>query len=98
MIRHGKWKYIFYSRYAPQLFNLEADPEELTDLAADPKYADVLAECHARLERICDPMEVDARARARQSALLDANGGREAVIARGDLGFSPPPGVVHAFD
>lgn len=98
MIRHGKWKYIFYSRYAPQLFDLEADPEELNDLAADPAYAAAVAECHERLLLVCDPMEVDARARARQRELLEANGGRDAVIARGDLGFSPPPGVVHAFD
>ena len=98
MIRHGKWKYIFYSRYAPQLFDLEADPEELTDLAAEPKYADVLKQCHERLLRICDPMEVDARARARQQKLLEENGGREAVIERGDLGFSPPPGSLHVFD
>ena len=46
-----------------------------------------------RLEEICDPQEADARARVRQSSLLEKNGGREAVIARGDLGFSPPPGV-----
>lgn len=29
--------------------------------------------------------------------LLAANGGREAVIARGDLGFTPAPGVVATF-
>ena len=28
----------------------------------------------------------------RQAELLEENGGREAVIKRGDLGFSPPPG------
>lgn len=98
MIRHGKWKYIHYSRYPAQLFDLEADPEELTDLAADPRHAKVLDECRQRLLRVCDPEEVDARARARQAELLEANGGREAVIERGDLGFTPAPGAVIAFD
>jgi choline-sulfatase len=92
MIRHGRYKYVHYVAYAPQLFDLEEDPEELTDLAREPAYAQVLEECRARLYAICDPAEVDARAKRRQAELLEAAGGREAVIARGDLGFSPPPG------
>ena len=92
MIRHGKFKFVHYVAYAPQLFDLEADPEELRDVAADPAYAKTLEECRARLYKICDPAEVDARAKHRQAELLAENGGREAVIKRGDLGFSPPPG------
>jgi len=41
---------------------------------------------------MCDPADVDARAKKRQAELLEQNGGREAVIKRGDLGFTPPPG------
>ncbi|HET7598129.1 MAG TPA: sulfatase-like hydrolase/transferase [Burkholderiales bacterium] len=92
MIRHGRYKYVHYVAYAPQLFDLERDPEELTDLAGDPAYAAMLAECRERLYRICDPAAVDARAKQRQGELLALHGGREAVIKRGDLGFSPPPG------
>jgi choline-sulfatase len=92
MIRHGKYKYVHYVAYAPQLFDLEADPEELRDVAADPAYAKTLEECRVRLYKICDPAEVDARAKRRQAELLAENGGRDAVIKRGDLGFSPPPG------
>jgi choline-sulfatase len=92
MIRHGKWKYVHYVAYPPQLFDLERDPEELTDLAGDPQQSEVLRQCRERLYAICDPAEVDRRAKKRQSELLEANGGREAVIRRGDLGFTPPPG------
>jgi choline-sulfatase len=92
MLRHGHYKYVHYVAYPPQLFDLARDPEELTDLAGDPAYAGVLEECRARLYAICDPAEVDARAKKRQAELLEAAGGREAVIARGDLGFTPPPG------
>jgi choline-sulfatase len=92
MIRHGRYKYVHYVAYPPQLFDLDADPDELSDLAEDAAYATVLAECRERLYRICDPAEVDARAKKRQAELLELNGGREAVIKRGDLGFSPPPG------
>ena len=98
MIRDGKYKFVYYVKYEPQLFDLEADPEELTDLAGDPAYGEVIAECEAKLRSICDPEEVDARAKKRQAEQLAANGGREAVIARGDLGFSVPPGVTPHFD
>jgi choline-sulfatase len=98
MIRVGKWKYVHYVAYPPQLFDLERDPEELRDLAADPAHAQVVAQCRERLLRICDPEEVDARAKRRQAELLTQHGGREAVIARGDLGFTPAPGVAVNFD
>lgn len=87
-----------YAAYAPQLFDLAADPEELEDVAADPAYADVVREARGRLLDICDPQAVDRAAKARQRELLALNGGREAVIARGDLGFSVPPGVAPMFD
>ncbi|MFQ1061715.1 sulfatase-like hydrolase/transferase [Bordetella trematum] len=98
MIREGRYKYIYYVNYPEQLFDLQDDPEELHDLADDPAHVDTLARCRSRLQALCDPIEVDARARARQEVLLAKNGGREAVIARGDLGFSPAPGAVHKFD
>jgi choline-sulfatase len=97
MIRHGCYKYVHYVAYRPQLFDLERDPEELRDLAGDPEYSRALEECRARLYAICNPAEVDARAKQRQGELLEANGGREAVIRRGDLGFTPPPGYPAVF-
>jgi hypothetical protein len=36
--------------------------------------------------------------KSRQAELLALNGGRDAVIARGDLGFSPPPGIAADFN
>jgi choline-sulfatase len=98
MLRRGRFKYVHYVAYPPQLFELESDPEEVRDLAADPAYRQALDECRAALFALCDPAEVDARAKRRQAELLALNGGREAVIARGDFGFSPPPGVPATFD
>jgi choline-sulfatase len=92
-IRNGRFKYVHYVKYAPQLFDLAEDPNETTDLAADPDYASVRADCEAKLRAMLSPEEVDARAKKRQAEQLEQYGGRDAVIARGDLGFSPPPGV-----
>lgn len=96
-IRMGKWKYVHYATYQPQLFDLENDPDEMHDLASHPACEAVLGECRERLYAICDPAEVDRRAKTRQAELLAANGGREAVIARGDLGFTPAPGFAADF-
>ena len=96
-VRVGKWKYVHYAKYAPQLFDLKADPDETRDLAADSRYAATLEECRLKLYAVCDPADVDRRARARQAELLAANGGREAVIKRGDFGFTPAPGTVADF-
>jgi len=63
------------------------------DVAGDPAYAEVLERCRQRMLAMFDPREVDARAKRRQADLLRRYGGREAALARGDLGFTPAPGT-----
>lgn len=98
MLRHGRFKYCHYVGQPAQLFDLEADPEELKDLAADPAHREALQACERALRAILDPDAVDRRAKARQQSLLDLHGGRDAAIARGDLGFTPAPGTDAAFN
>jgi choline-sulfatase len=93
MLREGPYKYMHYVAYAPQLYDLSRDPEELVDVAGDPAYAEVLERCRRRMLSMFDPVEVDARAKRRQAELLARYGGREAALARGDLGFTPAPGT-----
>jgi choline-sulfatase len=96
-IRNGRYKYVYYVKYPPQLFDLEADPDESDDLAGEPRYKNVLQHCETTLRKLLSPEEVDAHAKKRQAEQLARYGGREAVIARGDLGFSPPPGIKAEF-
>jgi choline-sulfatase len=91
MLRFGRWKYCHYVTYPPQLFDLESDPEELCDLAADPRCKEIVAEGERRLRAVLDPEQVDARAKRRQGEILAAYGGREAALAR-DMAFTPAPG------
>ncbi|WP_159592330.1 alkaline phosphatase family protein [Chelativorans xinjiangense] len=49
MVRTTRWKYVEFNGYRPQLFDLQADPRELTDLGADPAHADIRQELHERL-------------------------------------------------
>ena len=39
MVRERQWKYVRWQGFAPQLFNLEDDPDEYVDLGKDPRYA-----------------------------------------------------------
>ena len=91
MLRMGRWKYIYYVGFEPELFDLDADPEETTNLAADPAYAVVVALLDTRLRAICDPETMDARAHADQAAMIEAYGGREAALKLGAPGATPPP-------
>ncbi|PWS37532.1 sulfatase [Falsiroseomonas bella] len=95
MLRDGRWKYVRYVTYRPQLFDLAADPEELRDLAGDPAATmdETLLELKLRETLGEEVATLDAAVKARQAEILAANGGREAVMARGDLPYSPPPGV-----
>lgn len=91
MLRSGRWKYIHYTGFEPELFDLEADPEELTNLAKDPDHADVLKAFESRLFAMLDPQAVDRRAKADQAERLEELGGAEAILAQGDVSYTPAP-------
>jgi choline-sulfatase len=93
MVRKGRWKFHYYVRFRPELFDLEADPEELVDLAQDPAYSDVVRDMEAELRRICDPEAVDAQAKRDQAAMIERLGGREVASRMGAGGATPAPKV-----
>jgi arylsulfatase A-like enzyme len=55
MLRTQRHKYIVYSEgtLREQLFDLEADPGEMTNLAVDPEKKALLEECRTRLAQWC---------------------------------------------
>lgn len=97
MIRHGRWKYTYYVGHRPELFDLDSDPGETTDLALEPDHAEVLAECEAKLRAICDPEAVDAHAFRDQAQRIAQHGGAAAIMKRGDFGYTPAPGEAVRF-
>lgn len=92
MIRHGRWKYVHYVGQPPQLFDLDADPQEARDLGTDPAHAGVVAECEQRLRKVVDPDRVNRQAFDDQAAMIERHGGREALLTQGDFGYTPAPG------
>jgi len=93
MVRSWPWKFHYYVGHRPELFNLEEDPEECRDLAADPAFAPVLSEMERLLRRICDPEDVDLQAKRDQATLVEAVGGRDIAQTLGSKGATPAPAV-----
>jgi choline-sulfatase len=72
MIRKDRWKYIYFTGYAPALFDLGSDPGELHDVAGRPETAAVQKDLHAELLRLVpDPDAITERAFAVQQGLLN---------------------------
>ena len=93
MLRKGRFKYNHYVGFPPELFDLDADPEETTNLAGSPKYKTTVLEMLAALHTICDPETVDAQAFTDQAELIKRLGGRDAALKLGAPGATPPPKV-----
>lgn len=67
-VRGERWKYIRYphgdgspDRHEDELYDLEADPGEVRNLARDPEHAGVLAEMRGKLERMMRERPASAR-------------------------------------
>ena len=94
MLRHDRWKYIYYPNFAPQLFDMEVDPLEENDLGASLEHAEVRARCHARMAAIGDPEGLNERAFADQAERIAELGGVEAIRDTPAFDFTPVDEVI----
>ena len=98
LVRRGRYKLLHYVGFEPELYDLEADPEETRDVAGDPAAAGARAELERLLREIVDPEEVDRRAKADQAALVERFGGPEVAVELGTVAETPvPEEVTEAF-
>ena len=96
MLTRGRYKYHYYVGYRPELFDMEADPEETKDLGEDPAYRDVLAGFETQLRKMLSPEAVDRQAKDDQNALVARYGGPDAALKLGYPGETPTPKKFHA--
>ena len=66
-LRDGRFKLTLCDKDPPMLFDLEADPKELINLAGDTGYADVLAKLTALAEKRWNLQNFDAAVRESQA-------------------------------
>ncbi len=69
-LRDGKWKYSACPADPEQLFDLEADPAEMTNLVGDPEAADILIRLRSMTSDRWDYAEFDAQVRDSQARRL----------------------------
>ena len=50
LLRTDRWALIRYGRGGTELYDMQADPRQFTNLAADPKHKKALAELLAKLD------------------------------------------------
>lgn len=82
MLRRGRHKLVCTLGLPPLLFDLQADPLERQDLAANPAHAELLATLRARLQADWDAHAIDASIRASQRRRLFL---RRLGLARGEF-------------
>jgi choline-sulfatase len=92
MIRYGRYKYMHYADYPPQLFDLVLDPDEVYDLSINHDHLHVVDVCEALLRTLLEPEAVNAAAKRDQAAKISAHGGPDAVASQGSFGYTPAPG------
>jgi len=66
-LRYGNWKYNACALDPEQLFDMDADPQELTNLAANPAHAGTLHSLRAKAEARWDLAAYDSEVRASQA-------------------------------
>lgn len=94
MVRWQNWKYVHYAGgLPPQLFDLAADPGELSDRGLDPAPDAVAARSEGarRLMEICDADAVDRQCRADQKVRIASLGGRKACQEAYLFNHTPTP-------
>jgi choline-sulfatase len=98
MIRKGRFKFVYYAHMPPQLFDLDADPQEARDLAQEAGYQGLAADCERELRAVVDPEAAARLAKSDQAARIAAFGGREAILQRGSFAYSPAPGTAAVYN
>ncbi len=90
MIREGKWKYVAYAGFAPQLFDLDSDPFEENDLGLSGDHRDISKHLHERLCRqFANPETISAAAFSDQAERIEALGGVSGIYARENFDHTP---------
>ena len=90
MIRRGRWKFISSSADPDQLFDLDSDPQELTNLARSKDLGELLQSFRQEVDRMWDAKELSRRIVLSQGRRLLIHNAMLAGLPTGwDFGEAP---------
>ena len=90
MLREGRWKYIAYPGFAPQLFDMEADPQEVNDLGLSGEHAPIRTRLHQLMcQEFGDPDVINDNAFADQAERIKELGGIDGIYQRENYDHTP---------
>lgn len=90
-LSNGQIKIVCTLGLPPMLFDLARDPAETTDRATDPAYRGLLDLMQTHVAGCIDLEQADLACKISQARRVAVAGGRKAILARGNSGYSPPP-------
>lgn len=96
MIRRGRFKYIHCDLDPPQLYDVEADPSELSNLANDPAHADTAQAFAAEIPRRWDTAAITANVLKTQKQRRAVHAAMEAGLAT-SWDYNPPRDAASEF-
>ena len=95
MVRWDNWKFVYYVGHASQLFDMKADPNELTNLVVnkinDSIIQAALKEGEKRLREICNPEQINSQCFEDQKRRIEELGGWTACINSYSFNHTPTP-------
>lgn len=99
MLRQGKYKYIYIHDHPCQLFDLEDDPGEWSNLVGHPDHAAVEAAMRARIFELFDPdaIAADVAKSVRQRLLIDRAMKSNQTSWNYQPSFDPSRGIVERY-
>ena len=90
MLREGRWKYIAYPGFAPQLFDMESDPFETNDLGLTTEHAPIRERLYQRMcQEFADPEVINNNAFADQAERIKELGGIDGIYQRENYDHTP---------
>ncbi len=89
LLADSRYTYHHYVGFEPELFDLDTDPAQAVNLAADSRHAATVAHFERQLRDRLDPEAVDRRAKQDQNALVARFGGRDSALRSGTPGATP---------